>query len=501
MSGPARAAFAPLAAIRAAARPIAIAIAIGALAGAAWGLADEPEYAATASVLLADRGAALEAVGSGLTGAGPGDVEPAIELAGSDDVAALAAASLGGDVVGADLIARTEFLPGDGGATLVVRSTASFPDFAAAAADAFAGAVVEYGTVLERRRLRSAEQRLSERLVGLDPASEQALRLSRRLDSVAELKALGPPLRVARTAALPAEPVSDRPVAAWALAGGGIAALIALLVVVGIELRQRPLRRARDLEAAAGAPLLGELGRGPIVRPAVGGTGARLSRLGADRIVALAGALKVPAAGEASQALAVISPNPDEGRTSVALGLAAAACRRGAAVIVIEADLRAPAFGRLLGLPQGPGLSDYLAGAASPRDVIHVVPVAGDRQDDGGERASFVCVAAGSRREEPVELLSGSRFRALGEQLRRVYDLVIYDTPPLLAAPEALLVAARAEGGVLCARSGSTRAEEVSEAAGRLGSGWLSGAVLVGSPHRGPGLRRVPPERGPGLQS
>jgi Mrp family chromosome partitioning ATPase len=489
-------ASAALAALRAAAGPLSIAIAVGALAGAAWGLADEPEYAATAAVLLVDRGEAAEAVGDGSTGGGgPDDLERVIELAGSDDVAELAAASLGGDVAGADLVALTEFLAGDQGATLLVRSTASFPDFAAGTADAFAGAIVELGTVLERRRLRRVEQRLLARLEGLDPASEQALRLTERLDAVTELDALGTPLRVARPAELPSEPLSDRSVAGSALAGAGIAALLAGLVVLAVELRRRPVRRAGGLEAAAGAAVVGELGRALILRPAVETTGVRLDPVGADRMQAVAGTLGLADAGADARSLAVVSPNPGEGRTSVALGLAAAAALRGATVIVVEADLRRPAFGELLSLTEGPGLSEYLAGAASPREVIRTVPVAGDG-DPGGDRPSFVCVAAGHHREQPVELLSGSRFRPLGAQLLRIYDLVIYDTPPLLAAPEATLAAAVAAGGVLCARSGSTRAEEVSEAAAQLEPGWLHGSLLVGSPHRGPGQRRLTPERG-----
>jgi Mrp family chromosome partitioning ATPase len=289
--------------------------------------------------------------------------------------------------------------------------------------------------------------------------------------------------------------VSDRSVAGSALAGAGVGALLASIVVLGSEVRRRPVRRAADLEAAAGAAVLGELGRARVVRPAVDSAAARFDRLGADRTQAIAESLGLSEAGDPGRSLAVISPNPGEGRTSVALGLGAAACRRGATVIVVEADLRRPAFEQLLGLASGPGLSEYLAGAASPRDVIRVVPIAdSDAPDESGR--SFICVPAGHRRSEPVELLSEARFRALGEQLLRVYDLVIYDTPPLLAAPEAGLVAAVADGGVLCARSGSTRAEEVSEAVGRLESGWLVGAALVGSSHRGAGRRRIPAESG-----
>jgi Mrp family chromosome partitioning ATPase len=490
VSGLAGATRAAAAALGASMRALLIVVAIGALAGAAWGLADEPQYEATAFVVLTDRGEAAESAGSGAAGgAGPDAIERALELARSDDVAAGAAVSLGADVRGADLIARTDFR--GRGSSLVVRSSASFPDFAAAAANAFAGSMVEFAAVFERRRLKAAEERLGERIAELDPASDRAVQLNERLDSVIALQALGNPMRFGRSADLPLEPVSDRSVSKSALWGGGLAGLLAVLVVLGREVRRRPVRRASQLETAASMRVLTEFGAATVAPRAVAAGAVRADGPGAERVQALLGELGFDSPEGAVAGLAVLSANPEEGRTATALGLAAAAAKRGVGVMVVEADMRRPAFSRRLMLDAEPGLSDYLVGAAGPREVIRTVSVEG--VDERGERRpSFVCVTAGGEADDPAGLLSGARFRGLTEQLRRVYDLVIYDTPPLLVAPEAAIVAATLEAGILCVRAGSTTGREVHGAVGRLQPEWWLGAVMTGSPHRGPGLRRIP---------
>lgn len=490
MSGLGGAPRAAAEALRASMRPLLVVVVIGALAGAAWGLADQPEYAATATVLLVDRGEAAASAGVGAVGnSGSDAIERAVEFAQSEEVAAGAAVSLGADVRGADLIARTDFSGRDG--TLIVRSSASFPDFAAAAANAFAGSIVEFAGVFERRRLKAAEERLSTRVAKLDLLSDQAAELNQRLDSVIALQALGNPLRLGRSAELPADPVSDRSVSESALWGAGLAGLIAVFVILGRELRRRPVRRSPQLEAAASMPVLAEFGSATLAPRAVSAGVVRSDGPGAERLQALLGELGFDSPEGAVGALAVLSPNPGEGRTSTALGLAAAAATRGLGVMVVETDTRGPALGRRLMLEPGAGLSEYLVGAAGPREVIRAVQVAG--RDERGERgASFVCVTAGGGADDPAALFAGARFRGLTEQLRRVYDLVIYDTPPLLAAPEAAIVAATVEAGVLCVQAGSTSVAEVAAAAKRLQpEAWL-GAIITALPHRGPGLRRIP---------
>ena len=114
--------------------------------------------------------------------------------------------------------------------------------------------MVEFAAVFERRRLKAAEERLGERIAELDPASDRAVQLNERLDSVIALQALGNPMRLGRSADLPLEPVSDRSVSKSALWGGGLAGLLAVLVVLGREVRRRPVRRAPRASRRREAP-------------------------------------------------------------------------------------------------------------------------------------------------------------------------------------------------------------------------------------------------------
>jgi tyrosine-protein kinase Etk/Wzc len=482
------------AALRATLGALLIAAAVGALAGAAWGLADEPSYVATASVLVVDRGADVDQLGAGVIGAGAAaGSEGILELARTDAVAQLAAAGLGDDLAGADLLARTEFSLAAGGSAIAVRSTAGSPDLAAAAADAFAAATVEVAAGLERRRLRRAEERVAERLAQAEPDSEQAQRLGERLEQIGSLDGLGPPLRIGAAAELPREPAGDRSVAGAALIGAAVAALLAVLLVGGRELRRRPVRTVGGLAAAAGAPVLAELGPRPTPLEIAGPLTIRPAQLGADRMQALVEALRLRRQRGAAdlRTLAVLSPGPEEGRTSVALGLAVAWAGTGTDVAVVETDLRRPAFAEQLALADGPGLRGHLAGTADREEILQTVSIAAPGAGPGG-LPSFDCIAAGRARKEPGMLLAGPRFGRLLDGLREDYQVVILDTAPLLVATDALLVAEAARAGLLVARFGVSRLTEVAELADRLPRRRLLGSVLVGAPHRGPGRRRLP---------
>ncbi len=489
------------AALRAWLRPIIACALIGAVCGLAWGLADEPRYAATATVIVVDRGKAADALGEGVVGGSDrAATDRLLELARSEQVANLAATSLGGDVAGADLLALTDFRTSDRGGALVVRSTAGFPAYAAAAANAYAGAVVEYASSIEKRRLKRAAKRLEENIAAADPLSEDAARYQAKLDDVNTLLAAGDPLRAGREAEMPTAPESDRSAPLWALIGLLAGGALAILALGAVELRRRPVRTPGQVAALAGAEPLSLLGRRDAVTDAPEQPGSfALEPLLADRSTVLAARLGLDRGSE-SITVAVTSPMPAEGRTTVALGLAATAAGLGRSVLLMEADMRRPALARLLGIESGPGLADYLAGESSPREVINAIPVVGRAGADGhGSAPTFVCVTAGETSGGEAQLLSGSRFEALVGQLRRVYDLVIFDGPALLPAPEGTVLSEATDETLLVIRSGRTRRSELRAALGELSDLPLAGTVLTGAGRAGPGVRRLRARGGSGF--
>jgi len=477
-----------VAALRAGLPVIGVVALIAGLAGLAWALSEQPTFSAEATVVVVDRGEAPEAIGTGVVAADSAKQRKRLlAVASSDDVAELAAASLGDDLSGVDLLAQTGF-DLDRGGVLTVRSTAEFPDFASGAANAFAGAVVETGTLLERRRLQNASEGIQERLAEIDPASSRAERLTERLAAVDELAELGPPLRSGEPAQLPDAPSSGRSPAAASAAGALGGALVASLLLLGRQLIRRPIRDAERLAKLTGGPPLGAIGpRGPAVtspEPAA----VAIDDLGADRAQALLTTLGIDGR-DGPGAVAVCSAAPGDGRTTVAVALAAAAARRGSRVLLMGSDLRSPRLAEIFELGSGPGLAEYLDGDAGPRDVINPIAV----HDPAGERppSSFVFVGAGAPHRAPTELLAGPRFGDLTDQLTRVYDLVLFDTPPVNAAADAAIVGAGVDGVLFCARAGRSTEADVRRAVGSLADSKLLGVVLLGARHRGPGLARV----------
>lgn len=455
-------------------RLVVLAALAGAVAGLAWGLAFEPEYEASAGVVISDRGELVDRVGGGAVS----DGDRLIELAGGGEVAALAAASLGDDVAGADLLSRTDFAAVDGGASLRVSSVASFPDFAAAAADAFAGAIVEAANAAERRRLRRAEDRLEEQIAGLDPFSERATALTERLDAVSELRGAGPPLRLGSQAELPRDPVAERSVAGSALAGAGLGGLIGILFVGVAELVRRPVRDPEALRAALGSEwaLSGDSLDGAVLPLEPG-----LVEIDADAIgplAALLGELGGGSPAEPPASLAVTSARAGEGTLGLAIGLAAAAASTGRGALLVETDMREPRLAGRLGLEAAGGLGEYLEGKARPREIIESVLVT----SRGSSRGSIVCLGGGSPAGSPEELLAGPRFRTLVERLQRVYDLVVFATPPLLEGADAALVAAATPNTVLVARAGQSGRADLARAGERLGGAGVDAGVLLAGP-------------------
>ena len=133
-----------------------------------------------------------------------------------------------------------------------------------------------------------------------------------------------------------------------------------------------------------------------------------------------------------------------EGKTTTSLNLASAFGQMGRRVILIDADLRRGRVDRVFNLPRAPGLAEVLEGQARFEECVH--------RPDG---ADFEVLTAGAHPESPSELLASNAFSALMSTLRSEYDVVILDSPVLLAVPDALLLAADADATVLVHRPGS----------------------------------------------
>ncbi|HEU4944142.1 MAG TPA: hypothetical protein VFT10_03185 [Solirubrobacterales bacterium] len=163
--------------------------------------------------------------------------------------------------------------------------------------------------------------------------------------------------------------------------------------------------------------------------PAAEATSTRPGALGRAQLQAYAG-LAARLAGSGS----VFLTGP--AKSEVALGVAAAATAEGRRVALLECDLAAPTLARGLGLSPAPGLHEYLQDEADAAEILQPLVLAGPAS--GRATEPLTCIVAGQPEPEPVALLDSERCDHAIERLRRAYDLLVVDGPPLGEDPDSL---------------------------------------------------------------
>ncbi|MDN2481483.1 polysaccharide biosynthesis tyrosine autokinase [Vibrio agarivorans] len=154
---------------------------------------------------------------------------------------------------------------------------------------------------------------------------------------------------------------------------------------------------------------------------------------------------------EAKNNIVVISgPCPNIGKSFVATNFASVAAQSGQRVLLIDGDMRKGQIHKTMGLEQENGLSDYLIGSASAEQII-----------DSTQSFNGDVITRGTTPPNPSELLMSTRFSELLEWANQRYDLVIVDTPPILAVTDPSVVGAMAGTTMLVARYGVNTAKEL----------------------------------------
>lgn len=147
------------------------------------------------------------------------------------------------------------------------------------------------------------------------------------------------------------------------------------------------------------------------------------------------------------RSLVISSSTPAEGKTIVAMHLAQAAAAMGQRVLLVDADLRRPQVHARLGLSNMRGLSNLIASEDLDfNDVIQKT-----QQDE-----NLYVLTAGQIPPDPTRLLSSEKMQNLMGELRSAFNLVIYDTPPLVGFADANLLATPTDGLVLVVGLGKT---------------------------------------------
>ncbi len=159
--------------------------------------------------------------------------------------------------------------------------------------------------------------------------------------------------------------------------------------------------------------------------------------------------------------LGVTSPNPSEGKSTIAANLAVTLAQAGFVTLLIDADLRRPSQHRIFGGANERGLSTLLSGPDRPWTWAAQETML----------PNLTLIPAGPLPPNPADLLSLERLRELLTAMRETFDVIVIDTPPMLAVSDPLILAAHVDGMVLVALAGKTRIDALRRAAETLQRG------------------------------
>jgi tyrosine-protein kinase Etk/Wzc len=348
--------------------------------------------------------------------------------------------------------------------------------------------------------LRREQARLEQQVKALPDTQQVALGLQRDVEVNTELYTKlmdsAQQLRVLRagqqgnarivdyavTAEQPVKPRKALVIAAAALFG------LALGVSAAFVRRSltRGLEHTFDIEHAAGVPVYASISHSAREaklrrrRRGVRGPSAVLA-VSAPQDVAVEGirslrtALQFRMSGAAvNNVVMVTGPRPGVGKSFLSVNLAAVLAAAGKRVLLIDADLRRGSIESYVDVARVPGLADLLAGAATGNVVQR------------GVLPGLDVLSRGSSTATPAELLMGERFTRAIEQFSRAYDVVIVDTPPVLAVTDSMLIGKHAGTTLLAMRHGRHSGAELRHTMRLLASAGVtvSGIVLCDVPQR-----------------
>lgn len=167
--------------------------------------------------------------------------------------------------------------------------------------------------------------------------------------------------------------------------------------------------------------------------------------------------------GELPRVIAITSPDPGDGKTTVSCNMATSFAIAGKRVLLVDGDLRRPRVHDVFRIPNVAGLGTLLASRDPNWETIDKMECIYQTEVPG-----LHVLPAGALRGDITTLLFSSRCTELFSLLRSSYDMVIIDCPPMLQLADARILGLVAEGVIMVLRSGKTTREEASIAIERL---------------------------------
>jgi capsular exopolysaccharide synthesis family protein len=296
--------------------------------------------------------------------------------------------------------------------------------------------------------------------------------------------------------AAPGSKVEPKPIPVF-----GLGLVVGLLAGLGLaflaEVSDKSFRTPEEIRRRLGLPIVGHI---PFLRPDEAGVEkARAQGVEVDPMLCaylqsksvqaeayrgVRTALYFSTQGKAHTVIQITSPSKGDGKSTMAANLAVSIAQSGKSVLILDADFRRPRQHKIFGLPAKLGVVSVMESGAELDDAIQPTAV-----------PNLSVLPCGPRPANPAELLTSLRFEEVLGALRERYDVVLIDTPPLLAVSDPSVVAPRCDGVLLTIRvskNGRPAAERAKEILTTLGANILGVVVNGVRPRGGDGYAEGP---------
>ena len=246
---------------------------------------------------------------------------------------------------------------------------------------------------------------------------------------------------IARPSVSPTYPVPARFLALGSLLGGMFGFALAWLR----DLMDHRLKSVEEISNTLQLPVLGalplsnggddrhEIGRIVLTKP---------RSMAAESFRTLRTAIHFGLTRDEAKVIAITSPSPGDGKSTVASNLAIAMAQSDQRVLLIDADMRKPKQHEIFGVAGEHGLSTVLAEKRSGAEFIQKTEI-----------DSLDLLPCGTHPSNPVELLNNGYFREFLEELQQTYDKIVIDSPPVMPVADARVIAAQTDATIMVLRA------------------------------------------------
>jgi capsular exopolysaccharide synthesis family protein len=325
---------------------------------------------------------------------------------------------------------------------------------------------------LEYGRLKREVELYTEMTTLLERKNQEAL--IRRSEKPEEVNIVKPALR-------PASPINPPRTAATGTMGVIIGIVLGLIIAFIVETFDTSLGAIEDVEQTLGIPVLGVIPHVDLkviqenikerhpsrvqehaLKQAVNLISHFVPKsMMAESFRALRTNIHFRDTEKKIKALAITSTSPQEGKTLIALNLAITMAQSGLKTLLVGSDLRKPMLARVFGVHSSPGLSDILLGNYEWRETVRGVTdvLMGEISLDeimltpGFD--NFFFIPGGAVPPNPADLIDSQRVSQFIEEAKGEYDMILFDTAPILSAVDPAILGTKVDGVLLVYRIGT----------------------------------------------